>query len=296
MNDEDKIKILLYWVEHPNKTRQIPKKLSGKISEKDINELLREVAYCTHPENGNHSLNGHDYLEHADRIRRGIKEELEIESIKLQNEIITKQTTLQEKLNTKQDETHVIMDKQNHILRAQVFITFILIIVTLFIGYQSNEIAKTQTNISELQTEILKVSSPSYEPKLRVWSKYEPIRLSFEELLKVRGERGRTRICIKNIGQTNTGHISAHWQNNWTHNSNRMDIYPGIEPGETNCTWLNLTAYDCWDDPDGCTEEIIPRGWIDLNLSITCEYCIQKESIKVFRACVFNESSRLDCK
>jgi len=152
-------------------------------------------------------------------------------------------------------------------------------------------IQKNQTELIAKQTELLEKSTPPFEPELRIWSEYSPLELSMQSLLNKNGQRERVKICAKNIGQTNTGHIYYHWQNNWTHNYNGINIHPGIESGDTNCDWLELTAQDCFGDPDGCMEENVPLGWVDLNLSIQCDYCIPKEAIKTLKTCIWKETS-----
>lgn len=192
---------------------------------------------------------------------------------------------------SKEDITILIMRRQNGIQIFQALLTLALIGVTAIFAFNSNEIAKSQANISQIQTEILRLSSPPYEPELRIWFKYTPL-LSTQNLLNERGQRERVKICIKNIGQTDTGSIYFHWQNNWTHNSNGVNILPGIESGKTNCTWIELTARGCWGDPDDCNSTLIPRGLTYLILHVECPYCIQEEKNTDLKVCVWENSSR----
>lgn len=169
----------------------------------------------------------------------------------------------------------------------------LLTIVIIILTFLQFLLLVRQTGLMDKQTELMSTSTVPFEPELRIWSKYSPIELSTQFLMNHKGQRERVEICIKNIGQTNTGHIYYHWQNNWTHNYNSNNVHPGIESGDAICDWLELTADDCFGDLEGCTKDIIPEGWIDLNLSINCDYCIPRETIKTFRACIWQGDSSI---
>lgn len=289
MKDEYKIKLLEYWLENPDKTLEIPQELEGKVTKEDVNKLLMEIEPSKDSMGSTFSVKSHDYLRHLERIRKKIKEELEIESIKVQKEVIKKQMDLQEQLNKKYDKTNSIMSRQSWILGIQVLLALFLLIVTFYIGGQSNNIAQTQANISQVQTEILEISSAPSEPVLRIWSPHSPFELSTQGLLKKRGQTEEVRVCIKNIGKTSTGHIYAQWQNNWTFPTS-INI-PGIEFGETKCNVLELFADRCIGDSVGCTEDVIPKNWTNLNLYVECDYCIPRKLNKTFRFCAWKKSN-----
>ncbi len=290
MKDEYKIKLLEYWLENPDKVLEIPQELEGKVTKEDIAKLITEIEPSEYSVGGASLHMPPDYFKHLERIRKKLKEELEIESIRVQKEVIKKQMDLQKQLNEKYDETNSIMHKQNILTGILVIATIIIGIATIFISGQSNNIAQTQANISQIQTEILEISSAPYEPILRIWSPHSPLELSTQGLLKKRGQTEEVRVCIKNIGKTSTGHIYAQWQNNWTFPTS-INILPGIESGETNCNWLELFVDGCVGDLVGCTEDVIPKGWTDLNLYVECDYCIPSKLNKTFRFCAWKKSS-----
>ena len=291
---------------------KIPGNLKSKITKKDISTLILEIEPSQDPI-GN-SIKEHDFFRHAERIRKKLKEELEIKSIKLHNEVIQKQTELQKQLNKKYDETNsimkkqsnlqkrattnqeksnAIMKKQNWIIFGQIIVTLFLIWATLHIGDKSNDIAETQVNISRLQAEIQQHSSAPYEPKLKIQSDFSS-KLSARDLLKEHGQRKRVKICIKNIGITSARNIRINWKNNWTLwtcNYRNIHIRPGIEPGETNCSWLELPAYKCFNDSDDCKKEILAEDGLELNAYIKCDNCIPKEYNKNFSVCIWENSS-----
>ena len=109
-------------------------------------------------------------------------------------------------MNKKYDETNSIMKEQKWISIIQVISAIFLIWATLYIGDKSNDIAETQVNISQIQTEILQHSSAPYEPKLKIQSDFSS-KLSARDLLKEHGQRKRVKICIKNIGITSARNI-----------------------------------------------------------------------------------------
>ncbi len=299
MDDIDKINILNYWVKKPEKLLEIPDYLKDKFNRKDAIALLREIEPSKDSMGGTSSHKTHDFAKHIRKIKTKLKQELEIELIKVQKQVIQKQVHLQSQLNEKYDKTNFIMNKQTNTMRWQAFLTFLLILSTVIIGIatlsiqnKSKEISQVQANITRTQTEILKISSAPIEPTLKIWSPYRPLQLSVTDLLKKQGRREHINICITNLGRTNTGSIDIRMQNNWTHNSGTILINDGLNFGETNCSWLEFTAYDCWNDPDGCTEDIIPIGNISLNLRILCDRCVPNKFNKLFNACVWRQSTK----
>jgi hypothetical protein len=178
-------------------------------------------------------------------------------------------------------------------------LTLALVIVGLLqvaILYNQAEITEQQNKIMKEQTEILKLSSPPFDPSLRIYFKYGE-----SQFLSVRNLANPEKseifyVCIKNIGQTSTEHIFYHWKNNWSHNSWGNNIHPGIQGGELNCMQLKLTAKNCLGDlTDMCTKEIIPRGWVNLSLYLRCDGCIQRERIHNFKVCIW-ENSLKECE
>lgn len=299
MDDIIKIEILDYWIKYPDKTLELPDYLKNKFNKDDATILFQEVEPSKDSIGGTSTPKSSDFFNHIQKIRSKMKQELEIELIKIQKYVIQKQMDLQSQLNKKYDITNLIMNKERFIMNKQTIImilqtilTLFLIIATAYIGIRSNNIAEMQTNIIQKQTEILAISSAPIEPTLKIWPQYSPLQLSVTDLLKKQGRRERINICITNLGRINTGSIDIRLQNNWTHNSGIILIDNGLDFGQTNCSWLEVTAYDCWNDPEGCNENKIPIGDINLNLTILCDRCVPNKFNKLFNACIWKDSSR----
>lgn len=189
-----------------------------------------------------------------------------------------------------QKEQNKIQKDQLTFTYFQLVLTAALILTTLFLGIFSFTLSATQTEIANRQVEILEESTPPYEPKLKIWSISQPLELSTQKLSNEIGQKEEIRICIKNIGQTSSGHIYAHWDNEWSFNNNGLNINPGIEAGQTNCTYLELAAKNCFGDIEDCDPSIIPEGDIDLSLYVKCDYCEEREQNKELKACIWKKS------
>jgi len=81
MKDELKIEILEFWLNQPNKRRQIPEKLKKKVTDKDVVNLVREIG----------GLSISEIFNHLEKIRKKVHEkqilELQKNSIEIQNKV-----------------------------------------------------------------------------------------------------------------------------------------------------------------------------------------------------------------
>lgn len=131
MEDKTKLEILQYWIDDLRNIMKTPPQLEGKITDKEVKNLYLEVG-ASQDKNRKSS----EFFQHAEKIRKKIKDELEIRSMKLHDDVVKKQAQLQEELNKKYDKSNTIMSKQNLIMTLQIIATIALIWFTI----QSNGI------------------------------------------------------------------------------------------------------------------------------------------------------------
>jgi len=82
MNDELKMKILEFWLEHPDKIGDIPKDLKKKVTDEDIDYLIAEIGK---------EITSLTVFEHFEKIRKKVYEtqtlELQRNSIEIQDKV-----------------------------------------------------------------------------------------------------------------------------------------------------------------------------------------------------------------
>jgi len=199
--------------------------------------------------------------------------------------------------NILQQEQCKIQKKQTWISKLMLIVTVVLICSTIYFSYTQKDISEglfnlsqTQIEISQNQLALLEISTPPFDPKLRVWSERgEPLILIKDDLLNERNQTEIVEICFKNMGQTSTGHIYAFWDNNWSFNSNNIHIFD-LESGKSRCEDLYLVADGCAGIKRDCNEDkenIVPFGETELRLRITCGSCEpNKEWNETFNAII----------
>ncbi len=72
MDNETKLIILEYWIDNPDRIMEIPPELKEKVEENDMNNLIYEIELR---EQG--KINASDIFNHAEKIRRKMKEKTE---------------------------------------------------------------------------------------------------------------------------------------------------------------------------------------------------------------------------
>lgn len=231
-------------------------------------------------------------------IRDKINQEEQIKIQKEQKNILKKQMEIQQEqtdiqrnqIPIQENQTN-IQEKQKNIQKWQTFVTIILVLSTIFFGFKTQDITSKQTeiagfqsNISQKQLEILEKSSQPNEPTLRIWSPDGTL-FSYNELrfLNRLEMPAMTRICVKNVGKTETGTINLKWLDGWLYPS--REVFHNLLGGETNCTMMELVPDGCIYDKN-CSQDEIPDGFRDnvtkINLSIDCGICVPSKHFKEF--------------
>lgn len=301
MDDKTKLRILEYWGTNTNKVWIIPEELKDKVTNDEIANLISEI-------NPGGNVGPHFIFQHAERIRKKIKDGIEIKSIELQNKVLQQQTDLQEKLNKIQEEANAIIDKQNKVLWFQVGITFVLILATVFfslksvsIAEDSNDIAALQANISKIQTEILQKSNPSFEPQIEIVPNKEDLIIP---AWKIVDERDReldaeqrwaiVSLSIYNLGRTDSQHVSCldygeEYGAYFTPDNN----FRNIPAGTVNRALLHIMQFDC-AAYGICNPENLTLGYHNISLKCTCIGCkTQRQFQSIIDFCVYNKNDSI---
>lgn len=192
-----------------------------------------------------------------------------------------------------QKEQFRIQEKQTRIMWVNLVFAGLLIMVTFFLGWASFQISTIQINIAANQLELAKIVASSYEPKLRIWPEARVPYLATDRLLKEKMFSEKISVCIKNVGHTDSGLIQASWQANWTAQSNAFVIYPGLEPGQVNCSYLEIAAIQNPISNNKAKNDVkkkIPEGWTNLTLDIWCKYCVPDTFLQMFEVCVYRKT------
>lgn len=303
MDDKTKLKLLEHWKENHN-IGDIPKELKDKITNGDVAGLILEVDSFG-------GVNLGSVSKYAETIRKKIKDDIEIESMELQNEVLKKQTDLQENLNKIQEEANTIIKKQGRVLWAQVGVTFVLILATIYLGWSSNSIAEEskniailQANISKIQTEILQKSNPSFEPDIQIIPDKEDLIIPAWEIAK-EGDReldadarwAIVKLGIYNLGSTDSQDISCndkgwYYQAYFTPDSH----FENIAAGTVNRTRLHIMDFNCAAHGE-CDYESLPLGKNNITLECDCIGCkTQREFETVINFCVYNRNASICTK
>lgn len=87
MNTEEELQLVEYWLNNPDRLMKIPEYLQGKVTENDaVQAFVRINAITTN--NGLNILKESDIFDHTEKLRRKLKDELEIKKLKNKTEII----------------------------------------------------------------------------------------------------------------------------------------------------------------------------------------------------------------
>jgi hypothetical protein len=111
MDDNIKIRLIEYWISDYSKLKRIPDDLKEKVSQEEITNLYLEIEPTmieNHP-----NVSTADIYKHLEKVRKKIKDELEIDFIKTQKEAMLKQIKIQ-------DEQKELMQEQTGIQKKQV--------------------------------------------------------------------------------------------------------------------------------------------------------------------------------
>jgi len=306
MDDHTKLELLEYWLDNPAQRMKLPEKLKSKVKEEDIKNLILEIK-CNKNYKGGSILNSNVIFEHAAKIRQKIKEKLEIEFIKSGKIISKKQIKLQEDFNKKQGEIVLLTKQQSETSKKQKnviwwqigvtsFITLILIWVTFHIGDQAN-------NISATQTEILRISSPPYEPDIDM-NLDGDLNISTSELTNCNecvGEDSHYRspkiaVAIYNFGMSNATINSCKIK------LSNENLSGYLEPSnievptlKLNYMYLHLYYKDrCYGNCDN--PNLVNTGIYNLTLDCKCIGCKTKERFtKSFKFCIYSKN-KIECQ
>lgn len=318
MNDENKLEVLQYWIDNPDKTAKIPPWLKGKITRGDIEKLMLEMPVSgipTSPSSGTRTIGISDFFRHAERIRKKRKEELEISSIKLHDEVVKRQIQLQEELNKKYDRSNTIMQSQTWAMVFQIVVTIFLIVSTVFLGIESNRIAEgqnriseIQANISQVQTEILRVSNPPYDPFIEVVADFEDLDIPAWQLVDegslqeedVERRWAIVSLTIYNFGKMDSQHFYCYHDNLYSDFIAYLtpnDNFGNIAAGTSNRTRLHIAYKDCIHNNEGCGRpELVPVGNHNITLKCECYGCkTQREFTSLIDFCVYHTNKSKDC-
>ncbi|MFH2033060.1 MAG: hypothetical protein ABIJ40_20905 [Bacteroidota bacterium] len=315
MDDKTKLEILQYWTDNLRNIMKIPPQLEGKITKEEVKTLYLEVGASQDKQR-----KSSEFFQHAEKIRKKIKDELETNSIKLHDEVINKQAQLQAELNKKYDKSNTIMSKQNLIMALQIIATLALIYFTVSIGNQSNSIAEAQNNIaatqinisqkliniSLTQTEILRVSNPPYEPFIEIVADFEDLDIPAWKLVDKRSPGypadqrwGNVDLTIYNFGKMDSQYIYCY---PYTTKGEFFayldeDNFRNIPSGTSNRTRLHIAYQDCVHDNNECeNEDLVPTGNHNLTLQCECRGCkTQREFYPVINFCVYNRNKTNEC-
>ena len=302
MNDKEKLQILEYWINNPTEIAKIPKNSEKRITKTEIEFFFAEIEL---PEGciDSSSIGIPELMKHADKIRKKIKEELEIKSMNLHNKVLKKQTDLSEKQTDLFEEANKIQSKQNRTIWCQIIVTIFLIGATIFLGLTSNDIANTQTIISEKQTEILERTNQPYKPHIEIVADYDDLIIPAWAIVSKRNINISRKdrwpeidITIFNHGIRDSQKIYCY--TNYSSNFDTYftpDIFENIIGSTSTKTHLHIAHRNCTDlekNNMSCDKpEQVPPGHHNITIICECDGCeeSQKKLNKTISFCVYKD-------
>jgi len=300
MRDEDKIIILAYWIENPEKILRVPAGLSDHVSEKDTLKLLRESNQ--HGEGGLKS-----FPVFLDRLRKKVADEQDL-SIKREDLAIKKEDfNINRSLRDISQRQSLISEKQSRIGWIQLYIGVFTVLVaiiacggTLFLSNKQLVLSERQTEILDAQTEILNSSSSPYEPKIQIVPNPNDLILlswhiadsrSVGDSFPVNRRWAEIDLEFHNIGRSDTKHVFCSVEMGSGELFGYItpsDNFANIPGGSSESVVLHVAYLPCIDDVSKCRSEFVPLGEQVVSLECDCKGCIeQREFTYNISFCVF---------
>lgn len=285
MNDKTKIRLLEFWASNPSKLMQAPDDLKSEVKKEDMENLISEIP---HYRDWERSDSKRSLLKYASFLRSRIKENLEIDYIKVQKEAIQKQTELQEESKNIQKEQKEIQKIQKDISKstkkiqiAMFIVTCMLVLATIIAmiisGLQYNKFSKLTNKQSLLiDKQIQSISPLKAHLEIAVEDENDLIINNWELAHVYRDKEGNEyfdkkeiRFIFSNIGRMTTGRINANVRSNIT-NIKGINIQNLI--GESSqIAEVEMWFKECWGELKECAFDYISGFSLDriLKISVT---------------------------